>query len=557
MGAWHRYWFPVGGRLNAGVTRVAVATSILLMLGRLRTHALVATPETAPHGSYEPVGILMLTGGHVPPPAVISIAYVVAWVATFALLAGAWTRIAAAVSLAASLVTVSFAVSFTPDWPHDNNLPLLALVALQGTRGGDALGFDGWRGARRGLPPPPSDGYEWTPRLVQLVTALMFLAAAAVKMAVAHFTLSWALSDNMRHQILAQFDVNHLPRTPVAEWLIAEPWRYRTAALLNLVNQVLPIFACACVNRPRLRAFFGASFVLEMVGIGLVMGLWDLHWLPLCAVFVDWDRLVVWMRRSPVPAPPPPGAPMAPRTRRRLSVFVAVFVAYDVLISFAYPRIDHRVRTYPFSTYPMFALIRARRPYDQHQDYHFVHGRFRVVGAGARAAEMEDWIHSGFVYRKLHRIGDQKILRQRLGEILDNLRRRYPGVPVDAVQLWCTVYHVPAYPAPARLEPHDVGLMGELTASGAWTSALTPAERENDGRLALAIAPAFDTADARVIARVDGDLIPRVLDVERHGDRALVTVPDGAMVMFALETARPDGTPLTLLLARRSRKAWW
>jgi hypothetical protein len=205
----------------------------------------------------------------------------------------------------------------------------------------------------------------------------------------------------------------------------------------------------------------------------------------------------------------------------------------------------------------MFALIRARRPYDVHQDYHFVHGRFRVLGAGARAAEMEDWIHSGFVYRKLHKIGDPAVLRTRLGEVLADLRRRYPGVRVDAVQLWCTVYHVPAHPAPARLEPHDVGLMGELTANGVWTSALTPAERSDDGRVALAIDPTFDRAGARLVARVDGDLAPRALDVERRDARALLAPPDGAMVMFALETTRADGRPLTLLLARRSRRPWW
>jgi hypothetical protein len=554
VGAWQRYWFPVGGRLNAGVTRVAVATSILLMLGRLREHALIATPEHAPVGSYDPVGILLVTGDTPPPALLITIAYAVAWIATLALLAGAWTRLSAAVSLAASLVAVSFAVSFTPDWPHDNNLPLLALLALQGTRGGDVAGVDGWLRRRRGLPPPPADGYEWTPRLVQLIAALMFLAAAAFKMAHAHFTLSWALSDNLRHQILAQFDVNHLPRTPVAEWLLAEPWRYRTAALLSLVNQMLPIFACVAVNRPRLRALFGGCFVLEMVGIGVVMGLWDLHWLPLVAVFVDWDRLVAWNRRTPVAATPAPL--LAARSRRRISIFVAAFAAYDIFISFAYPRVDERLRTYPFSTYPMFALVRARRPYDQHLDYHFVHGRFVVVGAGAHAAAMQDWIHSGFVYRKLHRIDDPETLRTRLSEILDNLRRRYPGVNVDAVQLWCTVYRVPAHPAPARLEPHDVGLMGELTVDGVWTSAMTRASRLADGRVALPLPPQLGSPPSLRV-RVDGDLVARPLPFVHQGDRAIVAPPAGQIVMVVLESTRADGTALPLLLARRTRQAWW
>ena len=76
------------------------------------------------------------------------------------------------------------------------------------------------------------------------------------------------------------------------------------AATLNLIAQALPIVACALIHRPKLRAL-SAGFVVETVALGFVVDLWILQWLPLYAVFVDWDALFrVPSRVEPVLAPP-------------------------------------------------------------------------------------------------------------------------------------------------------------------------------------------------------------------------------------------------------------
>ncbi len=554
---WQRYWFPAGGRWNAGVARLAVAASAALMLVRVRNHGLVTAPQDAPLDSYDAAGVLLLAGDVPPPAAIITACYALAWLGALGLLVGAWTRFSAAVALVASLVVVSFTVSFTPDWPHDNNLPLLALVAVQGTRGGDVAGVDGWLRRRRGLPPPPANAYEWTPRLVQLVCALVFLSAFASKLGHGRGTAAWALSDNLRHQILSQFDLNRLPRTALADWLLESPWRYRTAGVLNLVNQLLPIFAAVMVHRPRLRAAFGAAFAVEVLAIGVVMGLWNLHWLPLAAVFVDWDRLATWVRRRPADATVPGGEPLAPRARRRVSAFIASFLAYDVLVSFMYPRIDQRLRTYPFSAFPMFAVIRARQPYDVHLDYAFVHGRFRIVGAGAQTDEIEAWLHTTYAYRRLYRITDPEALRARMARAFADVRRRYPGAAVTAVQLWACIYHVPAYPAPARLEPHDVGLMGELADDGTWTSGLGGAVVAEDGDAVVELRGPGRGHLSRLTLSLDSERAPRDLPFTRDGDRVRFHLPDAEVVLVTMHVRRADGSPLALLLARRTRKAWW
>jgi len=542
MGRWQRYWFPDGGRINAAMARLAVATSVWMTLDHLADAPLVMHPERAVDAAYHPVGILLLTCGKVPAAGLIDVAAVVARIATVALFVGVWTRTAAAVSLIASLTFACWAVSFQPNWGHDNTFPMLALVALQGTRGGDVLGFDGWWRRRRGLPPLPPNVFEWNPRLIQLAAGLVFLSAAMFKLGASHFTLRWALSDNLRHQILAQFDLNHTPRTPLADWLLVSPARYQTAAMANMLNQFAPILACVFV-RSRLRFLAAFGFVGEILGIGLVMGLWEWPWIPLAAVFIDWERLVRWLARGRLPAP----STVTPRAQlRHASRFIALFVAYDVVIAFTYPRIDQRMRTYPFTAFPMFAIVRAKPPYDVHQDYPFIHMRYRVVSADrAGAAVVEDWLHRDFIYRRVYRLGDPAQVRERLTAFMNDLPARFPGFSADAVELWSTIYIVPAYPAPARLEPHDLALMGRATRDGHWTSALAIVERRGS-RLAL---PAALPADATLEAYVDGALTPRPLEVD--ADRT-IGLPDGEVVLVVARTAAGP-----LLVTRWSKHAWW
>ncbi len=186
---WRRYWFPAGGQKSAAAVRISVALTVLASLARLQGNPLLLHAAAAPRAPSHPVGVLLLLGSTPPSPTLLALAHGLALVATLALLVGWRTRTAAALALVSMLLVASFSVSFTPDWPHDLNLPLLALLALQGTQAGDVLGVDGWWRRRRGLLAPLADGFAWTQRLVQLVAALMFLAAAACKLGAGHFTL--------------------------------------------------------------------------------------------------------------------------------------------------------------------------------------------------------------------------------------------------------------------------------------------------------------------------------------------------------------------------------
>src|ERR1043165_9803474 len=305
----------------------------------------------------------MVFGHLVPPAPVVMCLWVLAVGGSALMFVGLFSRTSTVVSFVASLALASASFSSSATWSHQYNVVFLAQLALLGARSGDVLSLDAVIRHVRGQPPVDVPrGYQWSIRLVQLAVALMFAGAAFHKILHGHFALRWALSDNLRHQLLVRYDLAGLPRPAVADWIIDDVWRFRTAAVLNLVSQAMPIFACVLVRRPLVRALCGGFFVLETVALGLVVNLWNWHWLPLVAVFIDWDRLFALVARqraaSPqgVDAAARDGSP--PRWAQR---FVIAFVVYDALTAII-PTLDQRLNTYPFSAFPMFANVRARAP---------------------------------------------------------------------------------------------------------------------------------------------------------------------------------------------------
>jgi hypothetical protein len=466
LGRWQRYWFSDGGRTAAAVVRIAIACSVLLTLARLDNA--VSTSSTA---LYRPVGIWMLAGDAAPPDLLVGLLWLVAWVATAGMLVGLATRASTAVSFVASVALASLAFASSRTWSHQYNVVFLAQLAFLGARGGDVLSFDRWIRSRRGLPAADEPrAYQWSLRLVQLAVALMFAGAVFHKLLHGQFTLRWALSDNLRNHLLVKFDLAGLPRPPLVDWLLAEPWRYQTAAMLNLLSQALPLAAVFLVNRPRLRALAGAFFVIETIALGLVVDLWNLHWLPLAAVFVDWDRLIARVRREPrAPVSSDVDPPPTWRPKLATRIWIIAFIAYDIVTAFV-PTLDQRLNTYPFSGFPMFSTVRVRPPYDQHLPYGVAADYFEITSDKPADQMVQRWFdHAN---RGAHAIRDRDQLERRMRAVLANAQKRFPDFGIRAVRLWLAIYETPAYPAPPEFERYPIAVMGELAADGTFRSVL-------------------------------------------------------------------------------------
>lgn len=507
---WQRYWFDDGGRWAAAIVRIAIAFAVLLTLGRLATQ----DPLVAPAGLYRPVGIWMVLGHTVPPDAVIGILWVVAWASTVAMLVGLYTRAATALSFGAAVALAAISFSGSSAWSHQYNVVFLAHCAFLGARGGDVLSVDALlRRQRTLLPVNIERGYQWSLRLVQLAVALMFAGAVFHKLLHGHGTLRWALSDNLRNQLLVRYDLAGLDRPAVVNWIIDDVWKFRGAALLNLVTQLVPILACVFVRRPWLRAVCGLAFVTETIALGLVISLWNLHWLPLLAVFIDWDALL--RKRGDVPPPSDTWTP--PRAPR---IFVVAFVAYEALTSFI-PTLDQRLNTFPFSSFPMFATIRAEAPYGEHLAYTVPGDHITPIAAPVHVFAQR-WLDHSF--RGLYAERDPERIHKRLAQILEQAPSRYPDATIKDLRAYVTLFVAPAYPAPAHFEPHDLAITGELHADGTFRSVLGTLNGTT-----LELRPHnVDARELRLVYYKDDEPTPIPLEATRTGDRFELPVLTGS-----------------------------
>jgi len=512
---WQRYWFADGGRLAAAFVRIAIASAVLLTLARLATLPTLAAPAPL----YRPVGVWMLLGKSPPPSGLVDVLWLAAWVSTLVMLVGWRTRTATAISFvaASSLAALSFSGSAT--WSHQHNVVLIAQAAFLGARGGDALSIDALLRARRGLPPlDVAGGYQWSLRLVQLAVALMFAGAFFHKIASGHGTLRWALSDNLRHHLLVRFDLAGLPRPAAVDWIIDDVWKYRSAALLNLAAQLVPIFACIFVRRPWVRAICGFAFISETLALGFVVGLWNTHWLPLVAVFIDWDRLIRIVRRQPEPtARAPESAP------RAIRVFIVGFFAYALLTSFI-PTLDRRLNTYPFSSFPMFSTIRAARPYDQHLPYRLAGDHIQVIGNDVHVFAQRWLDHSP---RGAYRLGDPNKVRAKLAGIIGEAPRRYPDATIRGLRHYLAIFEAPAYPARARFDRYPLAITGELHPDGTFRSALGTWKRTATGSVVTPGALGLDLATATLEIYRDNDRTPLPVIARREGASFTLPKVDG------------------------------
>lgn len=485
----------------------------------------------------------MVFGHLVPPAPVVTCLWALAIGGSALMFVGLFSRTSTVVSFVASLALASASFSSSATWSHQYNVVFLAQLAFLGARGGDTLSLDALIRRLRGLPLlDVPRGYQWSIRLVQLAVALMFAGAAFHKILHGHFTLRWALSDNLRHQLLVRYDLAGLPRPAVADWIIDDVWRFRTAAVLNLLSQATPILACVLVRRPVVRALCGGFFVLETIALGLVVNLWNWHWLPLVAVFIDWDRLFA-LAGARAPAPPAAvdgsAADGSPRWARG---FVIAFVIYDAVTAII-PTLDQRLNTYPFSAFPMFANVRARAPYDEHLSYAVPGDHFVAISDRPLDDHAQRWIDH--MNRRLYLVTDPAAFKKRLAAILADVQARFPSFGIHGLRHYLAIFEAPPYPAPARFELHEIAIMGELDASGTFRTVLGTL----DARGVTLRPQQVDTAGARLVAYTDDRSVPREISAPREGERFLTGPIDGDPLYVV---AIIDGTPWLVA----TRKAW-
>ena len=478
--AWNRYWFGARAPLSIEVLRIGLAIAFLGCWQAMTASSYGALEARYPEGAYRPLGLLRLFGGDPPPVWCLESLKWVALVASVFALIGLVTRPSLVVATLSMCLLVGFREAFGKSWHHSFTPVLLAGIAFMLAPAGRRLAIDALVRRRLGRPRPP-DPPAWPVLLVQLAAALLFFNAVYWKLVRAG--LHWALSDSLRHHILAQFDWAGHQRTALADFLVHHELAWKAAALANMFTQAVPIAACFLIRRPLLRALCGLFFVVETTLLDLVMGLPNYQLLPLALVFVDWDRFLPWLRRrlgrGGPPEPPPPAADppeMTPRAHRFAGGFIALFLLANLVVAFSPRGLDVTLNLYPLSQYPMFSQARAKPPYDVHQSWEFETIRFSIddMETGARRARIERSLDTRF--RRRWSARDPALVERLLVEARKTFRLQKRSITATYALLVA-----PPYPTEPELVVHPVGVLGRLDRKGfrslLGTSGIDPAGR--------------------------------------------------------------------------------
>lgn len=525
MSRWQRFWFAPGGRYAAAVVRMGLAVAVMMTVRKLGIADYQLDLAKRPLGLYDPDGLLMVLGSEPPPGSVLNILRLVAYTSSVMMLVGLASRTSTLVSCVSALALASYKMSFVSGWSHQLNVVFIAQIAFLLCRSGDVLSIDAWLAKRRGRSTEaPQLGYQWHIRLSTLAVALMFFGAFIHKMAMAKFTLRWALSDNLRNHLLLRFDKLGVDRTFMADWLIQEPWRYETAAMLNLISQFAPILAFFYFRRPLIRAAVAIFFLAETLALGVVMDLWNLNWLPLLVVFIDWDALFGKLGWVSDPLAPEPESldPRSPARSARIGRgFLIGYLIVLVTTSFV-PKLDVALKTFPFTRFPMFSIIRAKQPYGTPQTFEFYGNRIEAVDA-TLAAKDRAWLDQAYGLRWLQRrIRKPSKLKSKLAYVEKLFRKRFKARGFTASRVHLALFQAAA-PPDSSMVVHRVGIIADKPRDKAFRSLRG---RIADDRRSITIDPVgFDSLEVKGLALIVDDN-PEAEMIAANGDGQRFKLPE-------------------------------
>jgi hypothetical protein len=450
--------------------RVSIALVAYKSISQLGSYGVIALGDAAPLNMYRPIGVLLAWPG-VPSAEIMAVAVTLGKLASVAMLFGICSRPAAALSALCMWMVTCYDAAFSLPWSHGFNLPMLVSLGFIGARGGDTLSIDAMLRRVRGLPSRVTvtnpAAYRWPVILVTGIVALTFFCASCIKLWSGGWHLSWIFSDNLRHQIASRFGDSEIQRSAVADWIVQSPWRYETTAFLNIANQILPMSCLLLMHRPWLRLLLGVCVAGEIIGLGVVMQLWNHHWFPLLVVFIDFDRVIAYGkarigRTASVGATATVPLVLVPGWARWHRRYLAVFSLLFMVVAFG---LDQRPKLYPFSSFPMYAKIRASKPYNQHLPFDVVSGRIDVVCTPPLPVAALKALNQDMMYSKLWR-AQPALLSDGLKGLIDHVVRAFPGHAVSMVRVYRSALRIPAYPAAPDPTIVNLRLVGERDVAG-------------------------------------------------------------------------------------------
>jgi hypothetical protein len=346
-------WFNNDRAMSVALLRISVALAAFAALSYVMKNDYAAFFAANQHLTYTPKGILAFFGTQVPSPAFFNFFKWFGLIANFMACIGLFARTSMFFGVVSGMIVVAINYSFIPGNCHGYNIILLSQIPFIFVKASNFLSIDAWLN-RHKKKDHSSDA--WVVPFSQFVVASMFFCAMLNKLYGHGHPFAWLNADNFRALLLLRY-LSHNESAPwIVKYIINSQFLCTVLPYLNVLSQGLPMLSCFFLNRPYLRLALGTFFIFEVIGLGILMGLWNLYWIVLFVVFVDWDYFLNLLFRKEQDVERKI-LPVLTSFRKKALVTAGVSIWFSVILALTLnPKLERHWNTFPFSSFSMYSV---------------------------------------------------------------------------------------------------------------------------------------------------------------------------------------------------------
>jgi hypothetical protein len=306
--------------------------------------------------NYYPKGILAIICPQVPSIETIDLWMSLQYLSSLFLIFGLFSRASLIVNFFCNLFLISLSESFSIAWSHGYNLNLLAQMPFIFAPVGRLFSVDFFINKyllKMVIKNSVNAMYVWMANLgiVAIFFNAFFWKILSDRQGI---SLKWALSDNFRNQLIIRYSYLSEDIPGYLDFIVNSEFWYQFVAFLNLSFQALPFLSLFFIRKPIIRFILGFLFVIEEIGLALVMQLFDWYWIPLFLIFIDWDYFLG--RKESQNQSIFKGIKAKLILGTYLAYTFAYFsIAYNLYLKFGLYANGGGINSYPFSTYSMYS----------------------------------------------------------------------------------------------------------------------------------------------------------------------------------------------------------
>jgi len=308
--------------------------------------------------NYYPKGILAIICPQVPSIETIDLWMSFQYLSAVFLVIGLFSRASLIVNFFCNLFLISLSESFSTGWSHGYNLNLLAQMPFIFAPVGRLFSVDFFINKyllKKVIKNSENAIYVWMANfgIVAIFFNAFFWKLFSDRQSI---SLKWALSDNFRNQFIIRYSYLSEDIPGYLNFIVNSEFWYQFVAFLNLSFQFLPFLSLFFIKKPWIRFLWGFLFVIEEIGLAVVMQLFDWYWIPLIFIFIDWDYFLGKKKIE------------YQSTFKDVNIklisaayfiygFAYFSIAFNLYLPFGLYANEGGINSYPFSTYSMYSGI--------------------------------------------------------------------------------------------------------------------------------------------------------------------------------------------------------